>query len=75
MISFNPQSIMQLAKLNRAVHKVTGTKYAIGDEGELASLLLYVQDNPNEAFNELFRVFVDGLTSAERAQMQIRSEV
>lgn len=72
MVRFSPQSIMQLAKLNRAVQKVTGVKYSIGEEDELESLLRYVQDNPNEAFNDLFRSFVDGLTSAERTQMKIR---
>lgn len=72
MVRFNPQSIMQLAKLNRVVHKETGHKYAIGEQSDLESLISFVQDNPNQAFDDVFREFVESLTESEREQLNIR---
>ncbi len=65
MLKVNPQAIVHLSKLNRAVLQATGKKYGISEEKGLISLLQFVKDNPNEAYQDIFQKFLGALSEEE----------
>jgi hypothetical protein len=71
MLSISPKSIIHLAKLQRAVLRVNGVRYSIAEEKGLIELLRYVQVNPDPRYYDLYKSFVNELTSDEKIALNL----